>query len=212
VSCEQEPRVIEGSHLLLAVGRLPNTHDLDLDRAGVATDAKGYIVVDDTLATSVEDICALGDVNGRGAFTHTAFNDYEIVAANLLDGDCRRVSDRFPVYALFTDPPLARAGMTKREAKATGLPILVGRRAMARVGRSRERGETQRFMEVLIDDQTKRIVGAALLGIEADESIHCIIDVMNAGAPYSAIRRAVHIHPTVSELIPTLLGELSPLP
>lgn len=211
VSCEREPRVIAGSHLLLAVGRLPNTHDLGLDRAGVVTDGKGYIVVDDRLATSVPGVYALGDVNGHGAFTHTAFNDYEIVAANLLDGDCRRVSDRFPVYALFTDPPLARAGMTKREAKAAGRQTLVGRRAMARVGRARERGETQGFMEVLVDGQTKRIVGAALLGIEADESIHCIIDVMNAGAPYSAIRRAVHIHPTVSELIPTLLGELSPL-
>jgi len=211
VSCEREPRVVEGSHLLVAVGRLPNTHDLGLERAGVETDAKGYIVVDDTLATNVPGIYALGDVNGRGAFTHTAFNDYEIVAANLLDGDSRRVSDRFPVYALFTDPPLARAGMTKREAKASGRPTLVGRRAMARVGRARERGETQGFMEVLIDEETKRIVGAALLGIEVDESIHCIIDVMNAGAPYTAIRRAMHIHPTVSELIPTLLGELAPL-
>jgi pyruvate/2-oxoglutarate dehydrogenase complex dihydrolipoamide dehydrogenase (E3) component len=211
VSCEREPRVIVGTHLLLAVGRVPNTHDLGLDRAGVIADANGYIVVDDTLATSVPGIYALGDVNGRGAFTHTAFNDYEIVAANLLDGDRRRVSDRLPVYALFTDPPLARAGMTKREAKATGRPMLVGRRAMARVGRARERGETQGFMEVLVDSQTKRIAGAALLGIEADEAIHCIIDVMNAGAPYDAIRRAVHIHPTVSELIPTLLGELAPL-
>jgi len=211
VSCEQEPREIAGSHLLLAVGRLPNTGDLGLDRAGVATDAKGYIVVDDTLATNVPGIYALGDVNGRGAFTHTSFNDYEIVAANLLDGDPRRVSDRFAVYALFTDPPLARAGLTKREARASGRRVLVGRRAMARVGRARERGETQGFMEVLVDAETKKIVGAALLGIEADESIHCIIDVMNAGAPYTAIRRAVHIHPTVAELIPTMLSELSPL-
>lgn len=173
VSCEREPRVIAGSHLLLAVGRLPNTHDLGLDLAGVQTDAKGYIVVDDTLATSVPGIYALGDANGRGAFTHTAFNDYEIVAANLLDGDPRRVSDRSPVYALFTDPPLARVGMTKREAKASGRPILVGRRAMARVGRARERGETQGFMEVLVDGETKKILGAALLGIEADKSIYC---------------------------------------
>ena len=211
VSCEREPRAVVGSHLLLAVGRLPNTHDLGLDRAGVQTDAKGYIVVDDTLATNVPGIYALGDANGRGAFTHTAFNDYEIVAANLLDGDSRRVSDRFTVYALFTDPPLARTGMTKRDAKASGRPVLVGRRAMARVGRARERGETHGFMEVLVDGETKKIIGAALLGIEADESIHCIIDVMNAGAPYTAIRRAMHIHPTVSELIPTLLGELTPL-
>jgi pyruvate/2-oxoglutarate dehydrogenase complex dihydrolipoamide dehydrogenase (E3) component len=211
VNCEREPREIVGSHLLLAVGRVPNTGDLGLDRAGVATDAKGYIVVDDTLATNVPGIFALGDVNGRGAFTHTSFNDYEIVAANLLDGEARRVSDRFPVYALFTDPPLARAGATKREAQASGRPMLVGHRPMARVGRARERGETQGFMEVLVDAQTKKIVGAALLGIEADEAIHCIIDVMNAGAPYTAIRRAVHIHPTVAELIPTLLGELAPL-
>jgi pyruvate/2-oxoglutarate dehydrogenase complex dihydrolipoamide dehydrogenase (E3) component len=210
MSCEREPREIVGSHLLLAVGRVPNTHDLGLDRAGVATDAKGYIVVDDTLATNVPGIYALGDVNGRGAFTHTSYNDYEIVAANLLDGERRRVSDRFPVYALFTDPPLARAGMTRREARAAGRDVLVGRRDMARVGRARERGETQGFMEVLVDAATKRILGAALLGIEADEAIHCIIDVMNAGAPYTAIRRAVHIHPTVAELIPTLLGELAP--
>jgi pyruvate/2-oxoglutarate dehydrogenase complex dihydrolipoamide dehydrogenase (E3) component len=211
LSCTHEPRMIAGSHLLLAAGRSPNTHDLGLDRAGVITDARGYIVVDDTLETNIAGIYALGDVNGRGAFTHTAFNDYEIVAANLLDGGCRRVSDRFPVYALFTDPPLARVGMTKREVRAAGRPALVGRRAMTRVGRARERGETRGFMEVLVDDSTKRIIGAALLGIEADEAIHCIIDVMTAGAPYSAIRRAVHIHPTVSELIPTLLGELSTL-
>jgi pyruvate/2-oxoglutarate dehydrogenase complex dihydrolipoamide dehydrogenase (E3) component len=211
VSCEQEPRTIVGSHLLLAVGRVPNSDDLGLDLAGVATDAKGFIVVDDCLATSVPGIWAMGDVNGRGAFTHTSFNDYEIVAANLLDHDPRRVSDRFAVYALFTDPPLARAGMTEREARASGQPVLIGRRAMARVGRARERSETQGFMHVLVDGATQKILGAALLGIEADEAIHCIVDVMNARAPYTAIRRAVHIHPTVSELIPTLLGELTPL-
>jgi pyruvate/2-oxoglutarate dehydrogenase complex dihydrolipoamide dehydrogenase (E3) component len=211
VNCEEEPRTVVGSHLLLAVGRVPNTDDLGLDRAGIAMEARGFIVVDDELATSVAGVWALGDVNGRGAFTHTAFNDYEIVAANLLDGEARRVSDRFPVYALFTDPPLARAGMTEREARTSGRPVLVGRRAMARVGRARERGETKGFMRVLVDGTTRRILGAALLGIEADEAIHCIIDVMSAGAPYTAIRRAVHIHPTVSELIPTLLGELSPL-
>jgi pyruvate/2-oxoglutarate dehydrogenase complex dihydrolipoamide dehydrogenase (E3) component len=211
VSCDEDPRDVAGSHLLLAVGRVPNTDDLGLDRAGVSTDARGFIPVDDQLATNVPGIFALGDVNGRGAFTHTAYNDFEIVAANLLDGDPRRVSDRFPVYALFTDPPLARAGMTEHEARASGRPVLVGRRAMARVGRARERGETQGFMQVLVDGETHKILGAALLGIEADEAIHCIIDVMSAGAPYTAIRRAVHIHPTVSELIPTLLGELRPL-
>ena len=190
---------------------MPNTGDLGLDSAGVATNARGFIEVDDTLATNVPGIWALGDVNGRGAFTHTSYNDYEIVAANLLDDDPRRMSDRFPVYALFTDPPLARAGMTEYEARATGRPVLVGRRAMARVGRARERGETQGFMHVLVDKETQKVLGASLLGIEADEAIHCIIDVMSAGASYHAIRRAVHIHPTVSELIPTLLGELQPL-
>jgi pyruvate/2-oxoglutarate dehydrogenase complex dihydrolipoamide dehydrogenase (E3) component len=211
VTCEEEPREIVGSHLLLAVGRVPNTDDLGLEQAGVATDEQGFIKVDDSLATNVPGIWALGDVNGRGAFTHTSYNDYEIAAANLLDHEMRRVSDRFPVYALFTDPPLARAGMTENEARASGRPVLVGRRAMARVGRARERGETQGFMQVLIDPESHKILGAALLGIEADEAVHCIIDVMSAGLPYTAIRRAVHIHPTVSELIPTLLGELHPL-
>jgi pyruvate/2-oxoglutarate dehydrogenase complex dihydrolipoamide dehydrogenase (E3) component len=212
VSCEEESHEIVGSHLLLAVGRVPNTDDLGLDQAGVATDARGFIKVDDSLATGVPGIWALGDVNGRGGFTHTAYNDYEIAAANLLDHEMRRVSDRFPVYALFTDPPLARAGMTENEARASGRPVLVGRRAMNRVGRARERGETQGFMQVLVDADSQKILGASLLGIEADEAIHCIIDVMSAGLPYTAIRRAVHIHPTVSELIPTLLGELRTLP
>ncbi len=211
VSCEQEPRDIVGSHLLLAVGRVPNTDDLGLDLAGVVADERGFIKVDDQLATNVPGIWALGDINGRGAFTHTSYNDYEIVAANLLDHETRRVSDRFPVYALFTDPPLARAGITEREARASGRKVLIGRRPMARVGRARERSETQGFMNVLVDDETHKILGAALLGIEADEAIHCIIDVMTAGAPFTAIRRAVHIHPTVSELIPTVLGELEPL-
>jgi len=211
VSCDEEPREIAGSHVLLAVGRDPNTHDLGLDRAGVATNARGYIDVDDELRTSVPGIWALGDVNGRGAFTHTSYNDYEIVAANLLDNDHRRVSDRITVYALFTDPPLARVGMTEREVRASGRPALSGKMMMARVGRARERSETQGFMQVLVDAETKKILGAALLGIEADEAIHCIIDVMAAGQPYTAISRTVHIHPTVAELIPTLLGSLQPL-
>ena len=211
VSCEEEPREITGSHLLLAVGRSPNTNDLGLDKAGVATNEKGFINVDDELRTSAAGIWALGDVNGRGAFTHTSYNDYEIVAANLLDGDRRRVSDRVPVYALFTDPPLARAGLTEREARESGRPALVGKMKMARVGRARERSETHGFMQVLVDAGTKKILGAALLGIEADEAIHCIIDTMAAGLPYTAISRTVHIHPTVSELIPTLLGDLKPL-
>ena len=211
VSCEEEPREIAGTHVLLAVGRDPNTHDLGLARAGVATNARGFIEVDDQLRTNVPGIWALGDVNGRGAFTHTAYNDYEIVAANLLDGDPRRVSDRVPVYALFTDPPLARAGMTEGEVRATGRPALVGKMMMARVGRARERSETQGFMQVMVDAETKKLLGASLLGIEADEAIHCIIDIMAAGQPYTAISRTVHIHPTVSELIPTLLGSLKPL-
>src|SRR5205823_11834555 len=163
------------------------------------------------LKTNIPGIWALGDVNGRGAFTHTSYNDYESVAATFLGHETRRVSDRIPVYALFTVPPLARAGITEREARASGRPVLVGRRPMTRVGRARERSETQGFMNVLVDHDSRRILGAALLGIEADEAIHCIVDVMNAGAPYTAIRRAVHIHPTVSELIPTLLGEMEPL-
>jgi pyruvate/2-oxoglutarate dehydrogenase complex dihydrolipoamide dehydrogenase (E3) component len=211
VSCEEEPREILGSHLLLAVGRVPNTEDLGLDRAGVATDARGYVVVDDQLRTSAPGIWALGDVNGRGAFTHTSYNDYEIVAANLLDGEARRVTDRIPAYALFIDPPLGRVGMTEREVRASGRRALVGTMMMNRVGRARERGETSGCMKVLVDAESKRILGAALLGIEGDEAIYSILDVMYAGAPYSVIQRAMHIHPTVGELIPTLLGDLQPL-
>jgi pyruvate/2-oxoglutarate dehydrogenase complex dihydrolipoamide dehydrogenase (E3) component len=211
VSCEREPRNIVGSHVLLAVGRVPNTDDLGLDAAGVRTDAHGYITVDDELRTNVPGIWALGDVNGRGAFTHTSYNDYEIVAANLLDNDRRRVSDRILAYALFVDPPLARVGMTEHEVRASGRKALVGKMMMIRVGRARERSETQGFMQVLVDAETKRILGAALLGTEGDEAIHCILDVMAVGAPYTAIQRTTHIHPTVSELIPTLLGDLKPL-
>lgn len=207
----QGERSIDASHLLLAVGRLPNTDDLGIDAAGIKLDARGYIVVDDQLQTSVPGVWALGDVNGRGAFTHTAYNDYEIVAANLLDNGSRRVSDRIPTYGLFIDPPLGRVGMTETEVRAKGIPALVGRMSMARVGRARERGETDGFMKVLVDAQTKKILGAALLGIEGDEAIHSIIDMMYADAPYTTITHAVHIHPTVSELIPTLLGNLTPL-
>jgi len=211
VSCDEEPRVIVGSHLLLAIGRVPNTDDLGLDLAGVRTDAHGYIEVDEGLRTSVPGIWAIGDVNGRGAFTHTSYNDYEIVAANLLDGERRRVSDRIPTYALFIDPPLGRVGMTEREVRASGRPALVGKRLMSRVGRARERSETQGFMQVLVDAETRKMIGAALLGIEGDEAVHSILDVMAAGAPYTVLQRAMHIHPTVSELLPTLLGDLEPL-
>jgi pyruvate/2-oxoglutarate dehydrogenase complex dihydrolipoamide dehydrogenase (E3) component len=211
VSCDEEPRVILGSHLLLAIGRVPNTDDLGLDLAGVRTDARGYIEVDEELRTSVPGIWALGDVNGRGAFTHTSYNDYEIVAANVLDGEHRRVSDRIATYALFIDPPLGRVGMTEREVRASGRRALVGKRMMSRVGRARERSETQGFMQVLVDADNRKILGAALLGIEGDEAVHCILDVMAAGAPYTVLQRAMHIHPTVSELLPTVLGDLRPL-
>jgi len=211
LSCEGGPPQVAGSHLLLATGRVPNTDDLGLDKAGVKTDARGYIVVDDELRTNVPGIWALGDANGRGAFTHTSYNDYEIVAANLLDGGERRVSDRIPAYALYIDPPLGRAGMTERDAKASGRKVLAGKMMMSRVGRARERGETQGFMKIAVDAQTQHILGAALLGIEADEAIHSILDVMYAGASYTVIQKAVHIHPTVTELIPTLLGDLKPM-
>jgi pyruvate/2-oxoglutarate dehydrogenase complex dihydrolipoamide dehydrogenase (E3) component len=204
-------RDIQGSHLLAAVGRKPNTEDLGLERAGIATDARGFIPVDDELRTSVPGVWALGDVNARGAFTHTSYNDHEIVAANLLEAGTRRVSERIPAYALFTDPPLARIGITETEARASGRPTLVGVLPMTRVGRARERGETQGFMKVLVDAQSERIVGAALLCIEGDEVVHALLDTMYAGASYQVIRSAVHIHPTVSELIPTLLGQLRPL-
>jgi pyruvate/2-oxoglutarate dehydrogenase complex dihydrolipoamide dehydrogenase (E3) component len=202
---------IAGSHLLLAVGRRPNTDDLGLESAGVQTDARGYITVDDQLKTSVDHIWAMGDCNGKGAFTHTSYNDFEIVAANLLDGDPRRVSDRIPTYALFIDPPLGRAGMTVEQVRASGRPALVGQRPMTRVGRAVEKGETQGFMKVVVDAQTQQILGAAILGVGGDEAIHAILDVMSAKAPYTTLSRTMHIHPTVSELIPTMLEEMSPL-
>jgi pyruvate/2-oxoglutarate dehydrogenase complex dihydrolipoamide dehydrogenase (E3) component len=208
VSCtEGEPQIV-GSHLLMAVGRRPNTDDLGLESAGIAADARGYITVDDTLATSVAGIWALGDCNGRGAFTHTAYNDFEIAAANLLDGEQRRVSDRVPAYALYIDPPLGRVGLTEREARATGKPLLLGRRPMSRVGRAVEKDETQGFMKVIVDADTRRIVGAAILGTGGDEAIHGVLDIVNAGVPYERLERAVPIHPTVSELIPTMLSEM----
>ena len=211
VDCSGGDKTVVGSHLLLAMGRVPNTDDLGLKSAGVMVDQRGYIQVDDQLSTNVAGIYALGDCNGRGAFTHTAYNDYEIVAANLLDGESRRVSDRITAYALYIDPPLGRAGMTEADVRKSGRKALVGTRPMARVGRAVEKGETQGFMKVLVDAETKQILGASLLGIECDEAIHSILDVMYAKAPYTVIQRAMHIHPTVTELIPTLLGELKPL-
>ena len=202
---------LSGSHLLVAVGRVPNTDDLGLQQTGIAVDERGYITVDDQLATDVAGVYALGDANGRGAFTHTSYNDYEIVAANLLDHEARRLSDRITAYALYTDPPLARVGMTAHEARASGKKVMVGKMMMTQVGRARERGETQGFMQVLVDADSQKILGASLLGIEADEVVHVLLDVMYANAPYTVITRAMHIHPTVSELLPTLLGDLKPL-
>ncbi len=202
---------ISASHLLFAVGRRPNTDDLGLNNAGIATDSHGYIVVDDQLRTNVDGVWALGDCNGKGAFTHTSYNDYEIVAANLLDKDLRRVSDRISTYGLFIDPPLGRAGMTEAEVRRSGRKALIGKREMTRVGRAVEKGEAQGFMKVLVDAESKEILGAAILGVGGDEAIHSILDVMYAKKPYTLIQRAMHIHPTVSELIPTILGELKPL-
>ena len=209
--CAGEAREIRGSHLLLAVGRIPNTGDLNLDKVGVATDSRGYITVDDQLRTNIPGIWALGDCNGRGAFTHTSYNDFEIVAANLLDNDPRCLSDRIQAYALYTDPPLGRAGMTEADVLRSGRPALIGKRPMTKVGRAVEKGETQGFMKIVVDAGTHEILGAALLGTGCDEAIHSILDVMYAKKPYTVIQRAMHIHPTVSELIPTMLGELKPL-
>ncbi|WNG84616.1 FAD-containing oxidoreductase [Mycobacterium sp. ITM-2016-00316] len=202
---------IVGSHALIAVGRVPNTDDLGLENAGVRTDGRGYIEVDDTLRTNVEHIWAMGDCNGKGAFTHTSYNDFEIVAANLLDDDPRRVSDRVPTYALYIDPPLGRAGMTADEVRRSGRKALVGTRPMTRVGRAVEKGETQGFMKVVVDADTEEILGASILGVGGDEVVHAILDVMTAKLPYTAISRTMHIHPTVSELVPTLLQDLKPL-
>ena len=205
------PRTIIGSHLLMAIGRRPNTDRLGLDRAGVKTDSRGYVPVDDELRTNVEGVWALGDVNGRGAFTSTSYNDYEIVHANLLQHGQRKLADRFPAYALFIDPPLARAGLNKTQARNTGKSILRGFYPMARVARARERSETEGFMEVLVDAESQRILGATLFGLEADEAIHALINVMSADAPYTAVQRAAPVHPTVSELLPTLFSTLKPL-
>lgn len=209
--CEEGEPEILGSHVLLAVGRKPNTDDLGLEKAGVQRDKQGYIVVDDQLQTSVPGIWALGDCNGKGAFTHTSYNDFEIVAANLLDHDARRVSDRIVAYNLYIDPPLGRAGMTETQVRDSGRKALVGQRPMTRVSRAVEKGETQGFIKILVDAQSKQILGASILGTGGDEVIHCLLDLMYAKAPYTVMQRAMHIHPTVSELLPTILGELKNL-
>jgi pyruvate/2-oxoglutarate dehydrogenase complex dihydrolipoamide dehydrogenase (E3) component len=210
VDCESGPPDVLGTHVLLAVGRIPNTSDLDLDKAGVATDQRGYIIVDDQLQTNVPGIWALGDCNGRGAFTHTSYNDYEIVADNLFNADHRRVSDRIPAYALYIDPPLGRCGMTDAEIRKSGRRALTTKYPMNRVSRAYEKGETQGFMKICIDAETKQILGAAILGTGGDEVIHVLLDVMYAKAPYTVIQRAMHIHPTVAEYLPTVLSKLQP--
>ncbi len=211
VHCDSGAPEVNGSHLLMAVGRRPNTDDLGLENAGVLMDEHGYIAVDDQLETSAHGIWALGDCNGHGGFTHTSYNDFEIVAANLLDNDQRRLSDRIPAYALYIDPPLGRAGMTEAQVRQSGKKALLATRPMTRVGRALEKGESQGFMKIMVDAETKLILGAAILGTSGDEAIHSILDVMYAKAPYTVIQRAVHIHPTVSELIPTMLADLKPL-
>jgi pyruvate/2-oxoglutarate dehydrogenase complex dihydrolipoamide dehydrogenase (E3) component len=211
VECAEGAPQVTGSHLLLAMGRTPNTDDLGLERLGVLRDSRGYITVDDELRSNVPGIWALGDCNGHGGFTHTSYNDFEIVAANLLDGGTRRVTDRIPAYNLYVDPPLGRAGMTEVQARQSGRRVLMAKRPMTRVGRAVEKGETQGFMKILVDGDSNQILGAALLGTGCDEVIHCILDLMYARAPYTVMQRAVHIHPTVSELIPTMMADLQPV-
>ena len=202
---------IVGSHLLMAIGRRPNTDDLGLEIAGIAVDDRGFIKVDDRLRTNVEGVWALGDCNGRGAFTHTSYNDFEIVAADTLDHEHRRVSDRIPAYALYTDPPLGRVGMTETEVRGTGRPAMVGMVEMKRVGRAYEKGETLWFMKILVDKASKRILGASFLGLSGDEIVHSILGLMYANAPYTVLQKAVHIHPTVSEYIPVMISNLRDL-
>lgn len=211
LDCKDGKREAIGSHLLMAIGRIPNTDDLGLDKAGIKTDKQGYILVNDELQTNVQDIWALGDCNRQGAFTHTSYNDYEIVAANLLYNDKRRVSDRISTYALFIDPPLGRAGLTEEQVKQSGKKAWVATWPMEKIKRAVVKNETNGFMKVVIDAETSQILGAAILGAEGDEVIHSILDIMYAKAPYTVIQRAMHIHPTISELIPTMLGHLKPL-
>jgi len=211
VSCTDGEPEVRGSHLLFAVGRTPNTQDLGLDKTDIEIDGRGFITVDDQLRTSATGIWALGDCNGKGAFTHTSYNDFEIVAANLLDDDARKVSDRIMTYGLFVDPPLGRVGMTESQARESGRNVLIGKRPMTQIARAVEKGQTAGFMKVLVDADSKEILGAAIIGLNGDEVVHSITDIMYAKMPYTVIQRAVHIHPTVSELIPTMLADLIPL-
>jgi pyruvate/2-oxoglutarate dehydrogenase complex dihydrolipoamide dehydrogenase (E3) component len=210
MECSEEPKEVAGTHVLLAVGRVPNTSDLGLERAGVTIDQRGYIIVDDQLQTNVPSVWALGDCNGRGAFTHTSYNDYEIVADNLFNADHRRVSDRIQAYALYIDPPLGRCGMTDADVRKSGRRALAVKYPMSQVSRAYEKGETQGFMKICVDAETKQILGAAILGVGGDEVIHVLLDVMYAKAPYTVVQRAMHIHPTVAEYLPTILAKLEP--
>ena len=211
LDCKAGAPRVAATHVLLAVGRVPNTDELGVREAGIATDERGYIEVNETLSTNVPNVYALGDCNGHGGFTHTSYNDYEIVADNLLNGANRKVSDRIPIYALFTDPPLGRLGLTEAEARREGYKILIGRMPMSDVSRAREKGETQGFMKVLVDAGTRQILGAAILGVDGDEAVQSLVDAMYGHLPFTVVQHGVRIHPTVSELIPTMLGELTPL-
>jgi len=211
LDCKEGAPREHGTHLLLAVGRVSNTDDLGLDLAGMTTDQRGYIEVDEGLRTSNPQVWALGDCNGKGAFTHTAYNDYEIVADNLLLNAGRKHTDRIPAYALYTDPPLGRVGMSEAEIRKSGLRALVGKRPMSRVARAVEKGETHGFLKIHVEEGSQRILGAALLGTGADESVHSLLDAVYSGMRYSEFQRHVRIHPTVSELLPTVLEDLSPL-
>jgi pyruvate/2-oxoglutarate dehydrogenase complex dihydrolipoamide dehydrogenase (E3) component len=210
MACDEGPPEVSGTHILLAVGRTPNTYDLGLDRAGIATDKHGYIIVDDQLQTNLPGVWALGDCNGHGGFTHTSYNDYEIVADNLLNAAHRRVSDRIKTYALFIDPPLGRCGMTDAEIRKSGRAALAAKHLMSQVGRAIEKGETQGFIKIAVDAETKQILGAAILGTGGDEVVQVLLDVMYAKAPYTLVQRAMHIHPTVAEFLPTVLSKLEP--
>jgi pyruvate/2-oxoglutarate dehydrogenase complex dihydrolipoamide dehydrogenase (E3) component len=211
LGCIEGAPVARGSHLLLAVGRVPNTDDLGLDAAGIRTDGRGYIEVDEELRTTNPNVWALGDCNGKGAFTHTAYNDYEIVADNLLANAGRKWTDRIAVYALYTDPPLGRIGLSEKEIKEKGIKALVGKRPMTRVARAVEKGETRGFLKIHVEEGSKRILGAALLGTSADESVHSLIDAVYSKLPYPEFQRRVRIHPNVSELLPFVLEDLKPL-
>ncbi|MEN0004005.1 MAG: mercuric reductase [Bacteroidota bacterium] len=195
---------VEGSDLLIAIGRVPNTAKLNLDAAGIAVNKRGYIEVDDYCRTGVEGVFALGDVNGQGAFTHTSVNDAEIVLDYLFGGD-RKISDRIPIYGLFTDPPLGRVGLSEKEALAAGKKVLKATHPMAEISRAKEMGETKGFAKLLVDGETDLILGAAILGVGGDEIINMFAAIMHSQIPCRNYRKVVLVHPTVSELMPWIL-------